>query len=81
MRAVFIMLIKCYRYCLSPFMAGHCRFYPTCSCYAEQALREHRLSRASWLIIKRIGRCHPWHPGGLDDVPHNDTKPNNTKII
>jgi putative membrane protein insertion efficiency factor len=46
-----------------------CRFYPSCSAYALEALREHGAGRGTWLAARRLGRCHPWHPGGLDPVP------------
>ncbi|NLL42970.1 MAG: membrane protein insertion efficiency factor YidD, partial [Firmicutes bacterium] len=53
---------------ISPLLPRSCRFYPTCSEYAIQAITKHRW-RGVWLAIKRIGRCHPWHPGGYDPVP------------
>lgn len=69
MRPILILLIKAYRLILSPIMGGQCRFHPTCSCYTEQAIEQHGALRGSWLGIKRIGRCHPWHEGGIDPVP------------
>jgi putative membrane protein insertion efficiency factor len=62
-------LIVGYRYTLSPMLGPCCRFYPTCSAYALEALQEHGLVRGSWLALKRIARCHPWHQGGVDPVP------------
>ena len=54
---------------LSPLLGSHCRFYPTCSSYAKQAIIEHGALRGSWLALRRLGRCHPWHEGGVDPVP------------
>jgi uncharacterized protein len=62
-------LIVGYRYTLSPFFGPCCRFHPTCSHYALAALREHGLWRGGWLTLQRLGKCHPWHPGGVDEVP------------
>lgn len=67
--AVMIALITCYRYCVSPFLGQHCRFYPSCSAYAQEAIAEHGAWRGTWLALRRLGRCHPWHPGGADPVP------------
>lgn len=69
MRKILILCIRAYRYLISPMMGPHCRFHPTCSCYAQTALEQHGLWRGSWLTLRRIGRCHPWHAGGLDPVP------------
>ncbi|MBI4224003.1 MAG: membrane protein insertion efficiency factor YidD [Deltaproteobacteria bacterium] len=62
-------LIKPYQWFLSPLWAGlggGCRFYPSCSSYLEGALRKHRFPKAFWMTVKRVLRCHPWHPGGVD---------------
>ncbi len=67
-------LVKCYRYCISPLMAGRCRFYPTCSAYALEALDRHGSLKGSVLTAKRLLRCHPWQPGGFDPVPENTDK-------
>jgi hypothetical protein len=64
-----LFLIKMYRYCLSPLLGPNCRFFPTCSNYAAEAIGKHGAGRGSWLALKRIARCHPWHPGGYDPVP------------
>lgn len=69
MRHVLILFVRAYQYLLSPFLGHSCRYYPTCSEYACQALARHGVIKGSWLAIKRIGRCHPWHPGGVDPVP------------
>lgn len=69
MRRLALASIRFYQYAISPMMASHCRFYPSCSCYAYQALETHGLLRGSWLSLRRLGRCHPWNPGGYDPVP------------
>ncbi len=69
MRALLILMIRGYKYLISPLMANHCRFHPTCSSYAEMAIREHGALKGSWLALRRLGKCHPWHPGGIDPVP------------
>ncbi len=61
--------IRFYRYFLSPLMPGRCRFYPSCSAYAEQALMTHGVFRGGFLTLLRLLRCHPWNPGGHDPVP------------
>jgi uncharacterized protein len=62
-------LVLGYRYALSPLLGTHCRFYPSCSAYALEALERHGAARGGWLAIRRLARCHPWHPGGCDPVP------------
>jgi putative membrane protein insertion efficiency factor len=64
--------IRAYRYLLSPLLGPSCRFYPTCSHYAEQALQQHGALRGSYLTARRLLRCHPWHEGGYDPVPRID---------
>lgn len=64
-----IFLIRGYRYCLSPLLGHHCRFYPSCSCYSEMAFRQFGIIQGGVLTIRRILRCHPWHPGGYDPLP------------
>jgi len=61
---------------ISPFLGQNCRFYPSCSKYAEEAITVHGGIKGSWLAIKRIGRCHPWHEGGIDPVPESTNKSN-----
>jgi len=62
-------VVRAYRLLISPVLAPACRFYPTCSEYAEQALCRHGALRGSWLTAGRILRCGPWHEGGCDPVP------------
>lgn len=69
MRRVLIRLIRGYQILVSPLLGRRCRFYPTCSSYAIEALDGHGAARGSALAAKRIARCHPWHPGGVDPVP------------
>lgn len=69
MRRILILLIQGYRYLFSPWLGNHCRFYPSCSHYAQEAVHTHGALRGSWLTLRRLGRCHPWHAGGVDPVP------------
>lgn len=69
MRKILLYLVRAYRYVLSPLMGNHCRFYPSCSCYAEEAIIRHGAIGGSWLTLRRLARCHPWHEGGCDPVP------------
>lgn len=68
-------LIRGYQLTLSPFVGQHCRFTPSCSHYATEAIKVHGPLRGSWLAIKRIGRCHPFCDGGIDPVPPRDERP------
>lgn len=68
-RALLIGLIKMYRYALSSLIPSRCRFYPSCSAYGLEALNRHGFLTGSKLILLRLLRCHPWHPGGFDPVP------------
>lgn len=63
------LLILAYRRVLSPLLPNVCRFHPSCSAYGAEAFRTHGLGRGAWLTLRRLARCHPWHPGGLDPVP------------
>ncbi len=69
MQRLLIILVRSYRLLLSPLLGSHCRFYPSCSCYALQALETHGVARGLWLSGARLLRCHPWHPGGYDPIP------------
>lgn len=64
-----IQLIRCYQYGVSPFLGARCRFYPSCSCYCQTALQRYGLLKGLLLTSKRLLRCHPFHPGGVDWVP------------
>jgi hypothetical protein len=64
-----LLLIEAYRVTLSPLIGGYCRFLPSCSVYAEEAVLKHGARRGSLLALRRLLRCHPFHPGGLDPVP------------
>jgi len=69
MKWILLRLIGGYRLLLSPFFGSQCRFYPSCSNYAREAIEIHGSLRGSWLAVTRILRCGPWHPGGTDPVP------------
>lgn len=69
MRRLLILLIGGYRYLISPVLGPHCRYYPSCSEYAQTAVSRFGALRGGWMAIKRISRCHPWHEGGIDPVP------------
>ncbi|HWP86466.1 MAG TPA: membrane protein insertion efficiency factor YidD [Burkholderiales bacterium] len=71
MRHVLKILIRAYQLVLSPLLGPRCRFYPSCSHYAIEAIETHGALRGSWLSAKRICRCHPFNPGGFDPVPHH----------
>lgn len=64
-----LVLVEAYRVALSPILGGHCRYWPSCSAYAEEALRRHGARRGTALALRRVLRCHPFHPGGIDPVP------------
>ena len=69
MRSVLRILIRGYQLIVSPWLGPRCRFHPTCSSYALEAVEVHGALRGGWLAMRRIGRCHPFHPGGFDPVP------------
>ena len=69
MRFVARFLIRLYQWTLSPWLGGACRFYPTCSNYALEAIELHGVWRGGWLTLRRLSRCHPFHPGGFDPPP------------
>lgn len=64
-----IILIRVYQYLVSPLLGSHCRFYPTCSQYAVEAIERHGIACGGLLALRRLSRCHPWHHGGIDPVP------------
>jgi len=69
LRKALTLPIRLYQLVISPLLPRRCRFAPTCSEYAIEALRKHGVLRGSWLALRRIARCHPFHPGGFDPVP------------
>jgi putative membrane protein insertion efficiency factor len=69
MKRLLIPLIRLYRLAISPLLGSNCRFYPSCSEYALEAIELHGSLRGCWLALRRLSRCHPWHAGGLDPVP------------
>lgn len=64
-----IGFVKAYQYLIRPIMGNHCRFYPSCSQYAIESIQTQGPLTGLFLILKRLGKCHPWHPGGVDQVP------------
>ncbi len=64
-----IAAVQAYRLLLSPWLGSACRFTPTCSAYALQALQQHGATHGSYMVLRRLGRCHPWCAGGHDPVP------------
>lgn len=62
-------IVRAYQWLVSPLVPPSCRFYPSCSVYAVTALQRHGAVRGSWLAARRVARCHPFHPGGIDPVP------------
>lgn len=68
-RWVLLAFVRAYQLFVSPLLPAACRYYPSCSVYAVEALEKHGARRGGWLAIKRIGRCHPFRPGGFDPVP------------
>ena len=69
MTPVLVAALRGYQYAIRPMLGANCRFYPSCSDYAIEALQRHGAARGSWLAAKRLCRCHPYHPGGYDPVP------------
>lgn len=69
MKSVLLAGVRGYQYLVSPMLGNNCRFYPSCSDYAREALERHGSLRGSWLAVRRLCRCQPFHPGGYDPVP------------
>jgi putative membrane protein insertion efficiency factor len=69
MRRVVLLPIRFYQYAISPFMAPHCRYHPTCSEYTAEAVTRYGALRGLWMGVRRVSRCHPWAEGGYDPVP------------
>ncbi|MDL4839555.1 membrane protein insertion efficiency factor YidD [Aquibacillus rhizosphaerae] len=74
MQKAFILLIKFYQKVISPIKPPTCRFYPTCSQYGLESIQRFGALKGGYLTIKRILKCHPFHPGGMDPVPNKNTK-------
>ncbi len=69
MKTMLIAAVRAYQYALRPMLGANCRFYPSCSDYAREAIERHGALNGSWLATRRLCRCHPYHPGGFDPVP------------
>lgn len=69
MKQLLVLLVRFYQYALSPWLGRRCRFFPSCSEYTAEAIQKHGAWKGLRLGVKRISRCHPWHPGGYDPVP------------
>lgn len=80
MRKIALLMIKIYQYAISPLMANHCRFYPSCSSYTYEAIEQYGFFRGIYLGIRRLLRCHPWNAGGYDPVPPKTNSKHTLKI-
>ena len=69
MKRLLLLLVQFYRSCISPLLPPSCRYYPTCSAYAMEAIERYGARRGAWMALRRILRCHPFHAGGYDPVP------------
>ncbi len=69
MKAVLLLALRGYQYAIRPMLGANCRFFPSCSDYAREAVERHGAARGTWLAARRLARCHPYHPGGYDPVP------------
>jgi len=69
MRGALVLLVRGYQVAISPLLPASCRYYPSCSAYAIEALQRYGVFRGGWLALRRIARCHPFRPGGYDPVP------------
>ena len=78
MQTLILGALRVYRVLISPLLGPRCRFYPSCSHYAEIAVRRHGALKGSWLTAQRLARCHPWNPGGVDSVP--DVEPRSADL-
>lgn len=75
MKQILILFVRAYQVLLSPLLPAACRYHPTCSHYAIEALEKHGALRGGWLAVKRIARCHPFRAGGFDPVPDPPSAP------
>jgi putative membrane protein insertion efficiency factor len=69
MKALLVLMLRGYQYAIRPLMGANCRFFPSCSDYAREAVERHGAAKGTWLAARRLARCHPYHPGGYDPVP------------
>lgn len=75
-----LFLLRAYKLTISPFLGQNCRFYPSCSTYAEVAIRRHGVVNGPFLAAKRLCKCHPWHEGGVDLVPETTTEASESRL-
>ena len=69
MKWILVKIIQIYQWTISPLLGQRCRWYPSCSNYAVEALKRHGALKGTWLTLKRLSRCNPWNHGGVDEVP------------
>jgi uncharacterized protein len=69
MKVLLLLMLRGYQYAIRPMLGANCRFYPSCSDYAREAIERHGALKGAGLALRRVGRCHPYHPGGFDPVP------------
>ena len=69
MKPLLLLLLRSYQYAVRPLLGANCRFYPSCSDYAKEAIECHGALQGLWLSVRRVAKCHPYHPGGFDPVP------------
>ena len=69
MKVLLLFMLRAYQYAIRPLMGANCRFFPSCSDYAREAVQRHGAAKGAWLTARRVARCHPYHPGGYDPVP------------
>jgi len=69
MRVALLLALRGYQYAIRPFLGANCRFYPSCSDYAREAIDRYGAAKGCWFALRRVLRCHPYHPGGYDPLP------------